>query len=78
MPQQSQPSGYGNNPYQPAPAQGGSGTYGPGFGGFISDPTAQMGFHVGKNAVMAGQEYMEQSVWTTSSLMELALRRSDC
>ena len=60
--QQSQTSGYGSNPYQPAPAQGGSGTYAPGFGGFINDPTAQMGFQVGKTAMMAGQEYMEQNV----------------
>lgn len=59
--QQSQNSNYGN-PYQPAPAQGGSGTYGPNFGGFMSEPTAQMGFEVGKSAVMAGQEYMEQNV----------------
>ncbi|RAL02690.1 protein transporter YIF1 [Aspergillus ibericus CBS 121593] len=59
-PQQPQTSGYGN-PYQPAPAQGGSGTYAPGFGGFINDPTAQMGFQVGKTAMMAGQEYMEQN-----------------
>lgn len=34
----------------------------PGFGGFMTDPTAQMGFQVGKTAVMAGQEYMEQNV----------------
>ncbi|PGH11772.1 hypothetical protein AJ79_04673 [Helicocarpus griseus UAMH5409] len=60
-PQHSQSSSYGN-PYQPAPAQGGSGTFAPGFGGFISDPTAQMGFQVGKSAVMAGQEYMEQNL----------------
>jgi hypothetical protein len=59
--QQPQPSGYGN-PYQPSPAQGGSGTYAPGFSGFINDPTAQMGFQVGKTAMAAGQEYMEQNV----------------
>ena len=27
----------------------------------MTDPTAQMGFQVGKSAVMAGQEYMEQN-----------------
>jgi hypothetical protein len=59
--QQSQSSAYGN-PYQPDIAQGGSGTYAPGFGGFINDPTAQMGFHMGKTAMAAGQEYMEQNV----------------
>lgn len=32
------------------------------FGGFMADPTAQMGFQVGKTAVMAGQEYVEQNV----------------
>ncbi|KAF9891341.1 hypothetical protein FE257_004196 [Aspergillus nanangensis] len=59
--QQSQNPNYGN-PYQPAPAQGGSGTYAPGFGGFINEPTAQMGFQVGKTAMAAGQEYMEQNL----------------
>lgn len=58
---QSHHQGY-ENPYQPAPAQGGSGTFAPNFGGFINDPTAQMGFQVGKTAMMAGQEYMEQNV----------------
>lgn len=33
----------------------------PAFGGFMNDSTAQMGFQVGKSAVMAGQEYMEQN-----------------
>lgn len=28
----------------------------------MNDPTAQMGFQVGKTAMMAGQEYMEQNV----------------
>ena len=30
----------------------------------MNDQTAQMGFQVGKTAVMAGQEYMEQNVST--------------
>lgn len=30
----------------------------------MNDPTAQMGFQVGKSAMMAGQEYMEQNVCT--------------
>lgn len=34
----------------------------PAFGGFINDPTAQMGFQMGKSAVEAGQQYMEQNV----------------
>ncbi|KAJ5734591.1 hypothetical protein N7533_012994 [Penicillium manginii] len=53
-------------PYQPSSAQGQAQgqpgqTYDPGFGGFINDPTAQMGFQVGKSAMMAGQEYVEQN-----------------
>ncbi|KAJ5895964.1 uncharacterized protein N7473_005363 [Penicillium subrubescens] len=63
--QQTPNSGYGGggNPYQPSPAHGGSGSgsYAPGFGGFINDPTAQMGFQVGQTAMKAGQEYMEQN-----------------
>lgn len=35
----------------------------PAFGGSINDPTAQMGFQVGKTAMLAGQEYVEQNVW---------------
>ena len=31
----------------------------------MNDPTAQMGFQVGKSAVMAGQEYVEQNVSST-------------
>lgn len=34
----------------------------PAFGGFINDPTAQLGFQMGKSAMHAGQEYMEQNV----------------
>lgn len=34
----------------------------PAFGGFINDPTAQLGFQMGKSAVDAGQQYMEQNV----------------
>lgn len=63
-------AGYGGNPYQPSPQGQAQGqvpgqqgqNYGPGFGGFMTDPTAQMGFQVGKSAMMAGQEYMEQNV----------------
>ncbi len=33
------------------------------YGGFLNDPTAQMGFQVGKTAVMAGQEYVESNVY---------------
>jgi protein transport protein YIF1 len=34
----------------------------PAFGGFMNDPTAQMGFQMGKTAVEAGQQYVEQNV----------------
>ncbi|KAI5285216.1 hypothetical protein KEM54_000744 [Ascosphaera aggregata] len=50
-----------NHPYHPPLAQGGSGTYAPNFTGFMADPTAHMGFHVGKSAITAGHEYMEQN-----------------
>ena len=32
------------------------------FGGFMNDSTAQMGFQVGKSALNAGHDYMEQNV----------------
>lgn len=59
--QQPQMNSYGN-PYQSPPPQAGGQNFGPGFGNFMTDPTAQMGFQVGKTAVMAGQEYVEQNV----------------
>jgi hypothetical protein len=34
----------------------------PAFGGFMNDPTAQMGVQLGQSAVAAGQQYMEQNV----------------
>ena len=43
---------------------GGGGPFAPAFGGFMNDQTAAMGFQVGRSAVMAGQEYMEQNVRT--------------
>ncbi|KAF2403198.1 ER to Golgi transport protein-like protein Yif1 [Trichodelitschia bisporula] len=59
---QSQPQQHYGYPTGAAPAPSAGGAYiHPGFGGFMSDPTAQMGFQVGKSAVMAGQEYVEQN-----------------
>ena len=49
-----------------AQQSGGGGQFAPAFGGFMNDQTAQMGFQVGQKAVMAGQEYMEQSVCSHS------------
>ncbi|KAK7528302.1 ER to Golgi transport protein Yif1 [Phyllosticta citricarpa] len=60
---QAQANSYGypqQNPQQ-NPQQGGGFMQQPGFGGFLNDPTAQMGFSIGQNAARAGQEYMEQN-----------------
>lgn len=60
----SQPhAGYGYGQQQGGPSTGGGAYSGyPAFGGFMNDPTAQMGFQIGKSAVDAGQQYMEQNV----------------
>lgn len=51
--------GYGGQQQQ----QGGAGfNVHPAFGGFMNDSTAQMGFQLGKSAVNAGSEYVEQNV----------------
>ncbi len=65
-PPQSQGSNYGS-PYggqmnQGQQAPSGGGPFVPAFGGFMNDQTAQMGFQVGKTALDAGQQYMEQNV----------------
>lgn len=41
----------------------------------MNDPTAQMGYQVGKSALNAGQEYMEQNVYS-SPLSSLTYRLS--
>ncbi len=77
-PPQSQGSNYGS-PYggqmgqmgHAQQAQGGGGPFAPAFGGFMNDQTAQMGFQVGKTALNAGQEYMEQNVCIINSSMLL-------
>ncbi|RMD43461.1 hypothetical protein DV735_g1655, partial [Chaetothyriales sp. CBS 134920] len=64
------PATYGNPYPQPAAPPGHPGqasgslpnAFGSNFDGFINDPTAQMGLQVGKTAMMAGQQYMEQNV----------------
>jgi len=38
----------------------------PSFGGFINDPTAQLGFQMAGSAASAGQAYMEQNVGAVS------------
>ncbi|KAL8741766.1 MAG: hypothetical protein Q9190_005667 [Brigantiaea leucoxantha] len=66
-PPQSQGSNYGS-PYGGnqmgggGPTSTGGGSFAPAFGGIMNDQTAQMGFQVGKSAVMAGQEYMEHNL----------------
>ncbi|KAH0559435.1 hypothetical protein GP486_004055 [Trichoglossum hirsutum] len=62
-PQQQQQPTYGS-PYQPQTAHGLGGARAhiqPAYGGFLNDQTAQMGIQVGRTAMMAGQEYMEQN-----------------
>lgn len=67
-PQSQSNSNYGS-PYNGQIGGGGAGggTFAPAFGGFINDPTAQMGYQVGKTALNAGQEYMEQNVYPLRS-----------
>ena len=55
--QQQQQYNYGYTPQQ-APSSYSH----PAFGGIINDPTAQMGFQLGKNAFNIGHDYAEQSV----------------
>lgn len=69
VPQPQQSQGYGN-PYQPQAPQGATGSFGA-YGGFMTDPTAQMGFQVGQTALKHGQEYMEQNVRIYKSYMEM-------
>ncbi|KAL8687342.1 MAG: hypothetical protein Q9218_006457 [Villophora microphyllina] len=59
-PQSQSNSNYGS-PYG-GQAGGGGGSFAPAFGGFMNDPTAQMGYQVGKTALNAGQEIFEQNV----------------
>ncbi|KAL8912229.1 MAG: hypothetical protein Q9172_007534 [Xanthocarpia lactea] len=61
-PPQSQGNSHYGSPYNGQAGGGGGGTFAPAFGGFINDPTAQMGYQVGKTALNAGQEYMEQNI----------------
>ena len=57
---------------------GGGGQFAPAFGGFMNDQTAQMGFQVGQKAVMAGQEYMEQSVCLRHRRLRVSLLIRSC
>lgn len=62
QPQQQPPVNSYGNPYGSPPMQQG-GDYGQNlFGGFINDPTTQMASQMGKTAMMAGTQYMEQNV----------------
>ncbi|EDU46158.1 protein transport protein YIF1 [Pyrenophora tritici-repentis] len=53
------------------PQQGGGYNMHPSFGGFINDPTAQLGFQMGKSAVDAGQQYVEQNLGRLVSVSAL-------
>lgn len=44
------------------------GPFAPAFGGFMNDPTTAMGIQVGRTAMAAGQEYMEQHVSSLAAL----------
>ncbi|KAI9890259.1 MAG: hypothetical protein M1814_004294 [Vezdaea aestivalis] len=57
---QSTPQSHYGGQYQPQ-QQGGS-QIPAAYNGFLNDQTAQMGFQVGKSAVMAGQTYVEQNI----------------
>ncbi|KAK0278004.1 Protein transport protein yif1 [Friedmanniomyces endolithicus] len=46
---------------QQGPGQGGQAGDMPQFGGFMNDPTAQMGLQMGQSAMKVGQEYVEQN-----------------
>lgn len=64
--QQQQPvSSYGG--MYNAQGSSGGGSFAPNFGGFMNDQTAQMGFQIGKSAVMAGQDYVDQNVGAVSN-----------
>ncbi|MCJ1401643.1 hypothetical protein MMC11_004860 [Xylographa trunciseda] len=67
-------SGYGT-PYggHMNQAAGGGGQFPPAFGGFMNEQTAQMGFQLGKSAVSAGQDYMEQNLNRYVSIPALKL-----
>jgi hypothetical protein len=54
--------GYGQQGGGMPQQQGGGYNMHPAFGGFMNDPTAQLGFQMGKTAMDAGQQYMEQNV----------------
>ena len=43
------------------PQQGGFGQH-PAFGGFINDPSTQLGLQMGQTAFNAGQQYIDQNV----------------
>jgi hypothetical protein len=59
---QQQQGGYGYGQSPPQQGAQGSNYMHPAFGGFISDPTTQMGLQMGRSAVEAGQQYVEQNV----------------
>ena len=54
---------------------GQGGPCGPAWGGFMNDPTTAMGLQVGRTAVAAGQEYMDQHVSWTHILLFMGSRQ---
>jgi hypothetical protein len=59
-PQPQHQQSYGN-PYPAQASQAAPNAFGA-YGGFMTDPTAQMGFQVGQTALKHGTEYVEQNV----------------
>ena len=53
--------GYGQQGGGMPQQQGGFGQH-PAFGGFINDPSAQLGLQMGQTAFNAGQQYIDQNV----------------
>lgn len=61
--QQQQQGGYGYQSPPQGQGQAGANSYmHPAFGGFINDPTTQMGLQMGKTAFDAGSHIVEQNV----------------
>ena len=58
-------SSYTSSPYggqSSQPAQGAAGPYASTLGGFMNDPTTQMGLQLGQGAMKVGQDYIDQNV----------------
>lgn len=57
--------------------QGGGFGQHPAFGGFINDPSAQLGLQMGQTAFNAGQQYVDQHVSPHTHLVQLNITDGD-